>query len=106
MSELFMSASRVLRDDLVCQLQKENNFLKELLVNKKNGESIFYGKTVTIKSYRDIAANVIPSKKGIFLDILLKYPSQCHILYKKENNKQEILTENLRNVEFDDEIKI
>ena len=30
MSELFMSASRVLRDDLVCQLQKENNFLKEL----------------------------------------------------------------------------
>jgi hypothetical protein len=106
MSELFMSASRVLRDDLVCQLEKENNFLKELLVNKKNGESIFYGKAVTIKSYRDISDNVIPSKKGFFLDILLKYPSQCHILYKKENNKQEILTENLRNVEFDDEIKI
>ena len=106
MSELFMSSSRVLRDELVCQLQKENNFLKELFKKKKNTENIFNGKHVNIKSYRDIADNVIPSKKGFFLDILLKYPSQCHILYKKENNKQEILTENLRNVEFDEEIKI
>ena len=35
MSELFMSSSRVLRDELVCQLQKENNFLKELFKKKK-----------------------------------------------------------------------
>ena len=105
MSELFMSASRVLRDDLVSQLQKENSFLKELFKKKQNTENIFFGKSVTISSYHDMAGNVIPAKKGIFLDILIKYPSQCHILYKKKNNKQEILTVNLRNVEFDEEVK-
>lgn len=105
MSEIFMSASRVLRDELVCQLQKENNFLKELLKKKQNTENIFFGKHVSVSAYHDMVGNLIPSKKGFFLDILLKNPSQCHILYKKENNKQEILTVNLRNVEFDQEVK-
>ena len=100
-----MSASRVLRDELVCQLQKENNFLKELFKKKQNTENIFFGKHVSVSAYHDMAGNLIPSKKGIFLDILIKYPSQCHILYKKENNKQEILTVKLMNVEFDEEIK-
>ena len=100
-----MSASRVLRDELVCQLQKENNFLKELFKKKQNTENIFFGKHVSVSAYHDMNGNLIPSKKGIFLDILIKYPSQCHILYKKENNKQEILTVKLMNVEFDEEIK-
>ena len=82
MSELFMSASRVMRDELVLQLQKENTFLRELV---KKGQGNFYGKNVTIKSYADMDGNVIPERTGILLDIM--FSSHCHILHKKENNK-------------------
>jgi len=51
MSELFMSASRRLKDELVTQLQKEVNFLKNYLA--KNQKPSLIGTKVMVLPSRD-----------------------------------------------------
>tara|TARA_B100000780_G_scaffold233433_1_gene173585 strand:+ start:516 stop:830 length:315 start_codon:yes stop_codon:yes gene_type:complete len=51
MSELFMSASQKLRDELVTQLQKEVNFLKNYLA-KSQKPSLIGTKVIVVPSHR------------------------------------------------------
>lgn len=107
MTELFMSASKVLRDDLVIQLQKENNFLKKIYNNKN---SKFFGKKVRINGYStlDSSGNTIPikEKEGIFIKFNNdRYDPHCLILLEIKNGNQFFVNVSIENFIFLDKIE-
>ena len=79
MAELFTSASRTLRDEVVSELKNQNNFLRDNF--KGHPESFLSGCRVKVIPYQDMGRAVIQYEcEGIyvkFLDynalILLKY---------------------------------
>lgn len=84
-----MSSSKVLRDTLVTQLQKENNFLKNIFKNNS-----FYGKKIMISSYiqhYDTSGNHIQDEReGRFIKFLnsSSYKDCALVLIKKDNHQQ------------------
>ena len=84
-----MQTSKVLRDTLVTQLQKENDFLKNLFKNNS-----FYGKKVMISAYIqhfDSSGNhVQDEREGRFIKFInsSNYTDCAMILIKKNNHQQ------------------
>lgn len=79
MTELFTSASKTLRDEVVSELKNQNNFLRNNF--RGHPESFLSGCRVKVIPYRDLGQSVIEHEcEGIYVKfleykpiILLKY---------------------------------
>ena len=96
MSDLFMSASHVLRDNLIVQLKNENEFLRKKVFNKT---SHFFGKKVLRKAH-SFMGTPVEEAHGTFVDFATTC-SQCHILLTSEESQNKYISlEYFENIEF------
>ena len=103
MSELFMSVSKVLRDNLVSELQKDVNFLRNYIVtNQDNSNDKLYGKKVKIIGHNaDMTTQTIYDGNGIFLGIH-KTHGYGKVLRINDGNKGKLCLIRLEHIEFVD----
>ena len=100
MSDLFMSASQTLRDNLVTELQISNNFLRNKIGNLNKHP--FYGYKIIIKQHM-IDGNIFHETKGIFIE---NKEHKAFVLYKNRNNQYQMNNIFLKNIIIsDDRIK-
>jgi hypothetical protein len=98
-AELFTRTSNTLRDNVVIELKKSNDFLRNQL-SKQNSNPLF-GYKVIIESHPiNMASDMFHETRGILLDIK---GSSATILYKNENNQNKVKLFHLNNVTIDDE---
>ena len=98
-AELFTRTSNTLRDNVVTELKKSNDFLRNQL-SKQNSNPLF-GYKVTIEEHAiNMASDMFHETSGILLDIK---GSGATILYKNENNKNKIKVFHISNITIDDE---
>ena len=103
MSELFMSASKILRDNLVTELQTEVNFLRNYIVKKQDetGDKL-YGRKVKITEHNaDMTTQIIYDGDAIFLGIH-KTHGYGKVLRINDGNKGKLCLIRLENIEFVD----
>jgi len=99
MSELFIKTSKVLRDNLVTELQTDVNFLRNHIISKKDK---LYGKKVKILEHEEGMENrIIPSGNGIFLGIY-KTHNYCKVLrINEDDDSGKICLFRLENIVFE-----
>ena len=86
MSELFISACKSLRDEMVTELKQQNNFLRRNF--NSQSESILSGSKVKIFPYRDLGTVIIESEcEGIYL----KFVDYKALVLLRDTNNQVIL---------------
>ena len=66
MSELFMNVSRTLRDELVTELKKQNDFLRKHAADFTSGKDVLAGAKVTVEEPTN-AHLFLPNTQGILL---------------------------------------
>ena len=66
LSELFMSASRTLRDELVIELKKQNDFLRKQAASSIRNKDILMGAKVIVE-HPDNASRFRPNTEGIIV---------------------------------------
>ena len=98
-AELFTRTSNTLRDNVVTELKKSNDFLRNQLSKQKSNP--LFGYKVTIEEHTiNMASDIFPETRGILLDIK---GSSATILYKNENNQNKVKLFHLNNITIDDE---
>ena len=99
MNKLFTKTSKVLRDNWVIELQKDNDFLRNKLSNINVNP--FFGYKVNIKEHAfGMGTNFISETQGIIYNI---DKSNVWVMYKTEENEKKITYFHINNIDFVDE---
>lgn len=86
MSELFISACKSLRDEVVSELKEQNNFLRKNFNSQP--ESILSGTKIKISPYRDMGTIIIEREcEGIYL----KFLDYKALVLLRDTNNQKVL---------------
>tara|TARA_A100001011_G_C14219355_1_gene803581 strand:+ start:490 stop:813 length:324 start_codon:yes stop_codon:yes gene_type:complete len=98
MDKLFTQTSKVLRDNWVIELQKNNDFLKNKLSNINVNP--FFGYKVIIKEHAyGMGSNFISRTNGVIYNL---DKANAWILYKNDLDEKIISNFHIRNIEFVD----
>ena len=98
MSDLFTQVSNVLRDNLIVELKKSNDFLRNHL---SSGNGILHKYKVIIERHvNGMTGDVFPETNGI---LLFFENHGAVVLYKDENNKNKMKKFYLNNITIVDE---
>ncbi len=99
MTELFIKTSRVLRDSVVTELKKENDFLKNYFYDL---EIKLKGVNVKVKQHvTDPSGNIQIETMGKLIKI---ENYRCYVLIKNQYDKIKIIHASLNNIEIEDNI--
>ena len=101
MSDIFTKTSRVLRDNVVTELQKSNDFLRNYIVQNGGGSPLYKTKVV-------ICQHPIPFENGTLFPrtegVLIQLKDiKASVLYKNENNEIKLIITHVKNIVFIDE---
>lgn len=99
-ANLFTKTSRVLRDTVILELQKSNDFLRRQLA--QNTANPFFKYKVIVKQHRVPMqqGNIFPETEGVFISMK---DYNVNVLLKNENNENVIKIFHLNNIKIVDD---
>ena len=104
MSDIFTKTSRVLRDNVVTELQKSNDFLRNYIIQHGTVQAVspLYRTKVIICQHPIPFENdtLFPRTEGVLIQLK---DIKASVLYKDENNDIKLVTTSIKNLIFVDE---